>query len=78
MVFDAPGAIDNTANVLFAFSLLSFPPLCLASILLSKKALKEERFANACQWACVPLASLAVGAAAVAWICMYQGGKFAG
>jgi hypothetical protein len=78
MMFDAPGAWENTATQALVWALVFFPISCLVAVILSLQALKAEKLGQAFLWVCLPLISLAVGAAGLAWIQIYQGGRFAG
>jgi hypothetical protein len=78
MIFDAPGSEKKSANYVLAWSLMSFPLVCLLSIVLSQWAL----WVNAPLWAylsaMLPLVNIAIGSAGWAWISWKQGGSFNG
>ena len=78
MMFDAPGADKNPATIALVFGLMSFPVACLFGVAISWKALRGEKFFQACLWTYLPFVSLAIGGAGLAWIWMVQGGRFAG
>jgi hypothetical protein len=78
MMFDAPGAAENWATIVLAAATLSFPFVCLISVIESRNRLLRDLQANAYWWACLPLVNVVVGGVGLAWISLVQGGKFSG
>ena len=77
MMFDAPGS-GKPATIVLAASLMSFPLVCLLSIVMAQRALKVDLLLLAYLWVLVPLANIAVGSAGLAWIQLVQDGRFNG
>lgn len=78
MMFDAPGSEDRWATLALVGALMSFPIVCVVSVIESHASRRAENYARACWAASLPLVNLAVGGVAAAWIMIAQGGMLAG
>jgi hypothetical protein len=77
MLLDAPGSEDRPATVALMFAVLTFPFVCLFSVVKSL-ANRREHAGRAYLFLLLPLVNIAIGLAAAVWIQQFQGGKFNG
>lgn len=77
MMVDAPGASERLATLTLMYATLAFPLVCFGSATAALKLRRDER-TRAKRMLCLPLVVVLVGAAAVLWITVKQGGQFNG
>lgn len=78
MLFDAPGSEKQLATIVLAVGAMTFPVLCLISLIMSWAAVCDGLLFKACKWTLLPLVSIALGLAAQIWINVFQNGRLCG
>jgi hypothetical protein len=78
MMFDAPGATERPATVVLVLAVLSFPLVCLFTVVNALACRRSEQWSRAYWFLALPAVNLLAGGAAAWWIEAFQGGKFAG
>jgi hypothetical protein len=76
MMFDAPGSDSNPPVILLFVSTLSFPLVCLASVIAAWVAFGLRRNRGAFWLSLAPLLPVLSGVAAIVWLQLASGGSF--
>ncbi len=77
MMFDAPGSEKNPATIVLFLSVLTFPIVCAVSAVLAWVFYAFKKFSLACATSFLPAINLLTGAAALAWLEIFNHGNFA-
>ena len=75
-LFDAPGSEKNPATVVLFCAALTFPIVCLISIILSWILYARKHFAVACYTSFLPAVNIVCGGTALIWLELFNGGQF--
>lgn len=78
MMFDAPGSTQNPFTVALFLSVISFPVVCLLSIVVSWVLYALDRRRAAWLFALIPLIPIVLGALALTGLQLLHGGSFSG
>ncbi len=73
-LFDAPGSDKNPATILLFCSAVTFPLLCLVSVVLSWILYARERFTASCWIAFLPVVNVVAGTLALLWLELFNNG----
>jgi hypothetical protein len=76
MMFDAPGSNTNPPVILLFFSTLSFPLVCLVSVILAWVAFGWRKNRGAFWLSLMPLLPVLSALIAIVWLQLRSGGSF--